>query len=274
MSISNQTGRSEIDQIIASEFGVNANYVADLFQQFEQNPQSVDEEWREFFNELLGGARDGGRSAPPPVQTIAAPREQPQPTAPATILGEPHLGEQQLPSTRVEKVQLKGSALRIAQNMEASLAVPTATSTRQVATRLLEENRLLINGHLARAGQKVSYTHLVSRAIVKALGSFPQLNDAYDSMDGSFYRVPRKSVNLGIAVDVTRKDGSRTLLVPNIKNAGGLTFTAHVAAYDDTVARAREGKLQVVDFQDTTMSLTNPGTLGTTSSNPRLMPGQ
>src|SRR5262249_9319985 len=276
MSINNQTGKNEIDQIIASEFGVNADYVADLFQQFEKNPQSVDEEWREFFDELLGGAEGEATQAPVATQTTGTARTEETPIQHAAAVAgrEPSLEVREEPSAQEERVQLKGPALRVAQNMEASLAVPTATSTRQVPIKLLEENRLLINKHLAPSRRKVSYTHLVSRAMVKALESFPQLNDSYQSENGALYRTPRKQVNLGIAVDVTRKDGSRSLLVPNIKNAGGLNFPDHVAAYDDAVARAREGKLQLVDFQDTTISLTNPGTIGTTSSNPRLMSGQ
>src|SRR5215813_3831422 len=277
MSINNQTGKDEIDQIIASEFGVNANYVADLFQQFEKNPQSVDEEWREFFDELLGGAEGEATQAPVATRTTGAARTEEtsiQHAGPVAAARQPSPEARRAPSSPLEKIQLKGPALRVAQNMEASLAVPTATSTRQVPIKLLEENRLLINKHLAPSGRKASYTHLVSRAIVKALESFPQLNDSYQSENGALYRIPRKQVNLGIAVDVTRKDGSRLLLVPNIKDAASLSFPEHVAAYDDRVARAREGRLQVVDFQDTTVTLTNPGTIGTTSSNPRLMTGQ
>ncbi len=63
-------------------------------------------------------------------------------------------------------------------------------------------------------------------------------------------------------------------MVPNIKNAGALSFHEYVAAFDDLVARARTSKLTPADFQGTTISLTNPGTVGTMSSNPRLMTGQ
>jgi 2-oxoglutarate dehydrogenase E1 component len=270
MSVNNEAahrrGRNAIDQAIAEEFGVNANYVADLFQQFEENPNAIDEEWREFFKELLLSANGGGATlAPEPVQAVIQPIVAGQEQAHDRSVQE--IGEP-------ERVQLRGPSLRIAQNMEASLTVPTATSTRRLPIKLLEENRLLINQHLAASGRKVSYTHLVSRAIVKALETLPQLNDSYQNDDGVLYRIPRKFVNLGIAVDVTRKDGTRFLLVPNIKNAGTLSFPEFVESYDDIVGRARGGALQVVDFQDTTISLTNPGTVGTTSSNPRLLPGQ
>jgi 2-oxoglutarate decarboxylase len=277
MSINSQTPRNEIDRIIAAEFGVNASYVADLFQQFEKNPQSVDEEWREFFDEMLGGTDGASTPSGMAVQAVAQARSEQAPIQPAgaqTSLSEPPHDGMQPGVAETSKLQLKGPALRIAQNMEASLAVPTATSTRQVPVKLLEENRLLINKHFASSGRRVSYTHLVARAIVKALEDFPQLNDSYQGEAGALYRVHHQRVNLGIAVDVTKKDGSRSLLVPNLKGAGSMRFPDLVAAYDDTVARARDGKLQIADFQDTTISLTNPGTIGTSSSNPRLMSGQ
>ncbi|MFY9553904.1 MAG: multifunctional oxoglutarate decarboxylase/oxoglutarate dehydrogenase thiamine pyrophosphate-binding subunit/dihydrolipoyllysine-residue succinyltransferase subunit, partial [Blastocatellia bacterium] len=116
--------------------------------------------------------------------------------------------------------------------------------------------------------------HVVARAILKALERFPQLNDAFEEVERTAYRVRRPRVNLGVAVDVTKKDGTRTLLVPNIPGADKLTFSQLLDAYDDVVKRARAGKLQVADFQGTTITLTNPGTIGTTASNPRLMAGQ
>jgi 2-oxoglutarate dehydrogenase E1 component len=244
-----------MERLIADEFGINATYVSELLQQYEQSPTSVDEEWRAYFDELLGERR------PPTEQT----------TAPQTPLSQPVTAK---PGAQVEPIPLRGPALRIAENMEASLAVPTATSQRQIPIKLLDENRRLINEHLRTAGRKVSYTHLIAYAMLKALGRMPQLNDSYEQREGAAFRVRREEVNLGIAVDVTRKDGSRSLLVPNIKNAGRLSFAALIEAYDEVVARARDGKLQVADFQDTTVSLTNPGTIGTTGSTPRLMPGQ
>ena len=158
--------------------------------------------------------------------------------------------------------------------MESSLAVPTATSQREIPLKLLEENRRLINEHLKSGKRKVSFTHLIARAILKACERFPQLNDSYEEVGGTSYRVHHEHVNLGIAVDVTRKDGTRLLLVPNIKAAETLSFSELLNAYDDIVRRAREGKLQTPDLTGTTISLTNPGTLGTTASNPRLMAGQ
>ncbi|MBL8149408.1 MAG: multifunctional oxoglutarate decarboxylase/oxoglutarate dehydrogenase thiamine pyrophosphate-binding subunit/dihydrolipoyllysine-residue succinyltransferase subunit, partial [Blastocatellia bacterium] len=181
---------------------------------------------------------------------------------------------QRTDSSQLERVALRGPALKIAENMQASLTVPTATSQRQIPIKLLEENRRLINQHLAARGRKISFTHLIVRAIVKAIDRFPNLNDTYEETNGTAYRVRHSGVNIGIAVDVTKKDGSRSLLVPNIKLANKLSFSELMNAYDDIVKRARDGKLQIEDFQGTTISLTNPGTIGTTASNPRLMNGQ
>jgi multifunctional 2-oxoglutarate metabolism enzyme len=170
---------------------------------------------------------------------------------------------------------LRGAAGRIAENMGASVSVPLATSQRTIAVKVMEENRRVINQHGSIAGKgKVSFTHIVGWAIVKALGEIPALNNAYAERDGQPFRLLRPQINLGIAVDVAGKDGARSLMVPNIKNAGALSFHEYLAAFDDLVARARGAKLTPGDFQGTTISLTNPGTVGTMSSNPRLMIGQ
>ena len=115
---------------------------------------------------------------------------------------------------------IRGGAMRVVENMEASLQVPTATSVRTIPVRTLEENRRLLNKHREAAGQgKVSFTHLVAWAILRAFDTFPRMNDAYAEVDGQAHRIQRDQVRLGIAVDVQKKDGSRTLLVPNIKDA-------------------------------------------------------
>ncbi|HYN03164.1 MAG TPA: multifunctional oxoglutarate decarboxylase/oxoglutarate dehydrogenase thiamine pyrophosphate-binding subunit/dihydrolipoyllysine-residue succinyltransferase subunit, partial [Vicinamibacteria bacterium] len=170
---------------------------------------------------------------------------------------------------------IRGGAMRVVENMEASLQVPTATSVRTIPVRTLEENRRLLNKHREAAGQgKVSFTHLVAWAILRAFDTFPRMNDAYAEVDGQPHRIQRDQVRLGIAVDVQKKDGSRTLLVPNVKDAQKLSFAEFLKAFDDLVARSRKGTISPDDFMGTTVSLTNPGTVGTTSSAPRLMPGQ
>ncbi|MFL6352608.1 MAG: multifunctional oxoglutarate decarboxylase/oxoglutarate dehydrogenase thiamine pyrophosphate-binding subunit/dihydrolipoyllysine-residue succinyltransferase subunit [Bryobacteraceae bacterium] len=172
-------------------------------------------------------------------------------------------------------IPLRGAAARIAENMTASLSIPVATSQRQVPVRAIEENRNLINRQRSvERRAKLSFTHLIAWAIVKAVKSNPALNHAYAENGGEPFRVVRNQVNIGLAVDVAAKDGTRSLKVPNVKNADGMNFAQFVAAYDDIVARARNNKLQLADFEGTTISLTNPGTVGTFGSVPRLMPGQ
>ncbi len=287
-----------MSEIIAENFGANATYVEGLLGRFRSDPSLVDEAWRVYFTELLGedalasaAAGDGGQVAASsgngaaanaaawPTENAAQPttRTPAEATTPATPTAAPAAAKpaSQVAPAKGEAAPIRGSALKIVENMETSLDVPTATSNRRVPVKVLEENRLIVNQYLKQQGRgKTSFTHFIAFAILRALEKFPQLNDGYAVIDGTPSRIRRAEANLGLAIDMEKKDGSRTLLVPNIKNAGALSFDRFLAAYDDTVKRARGGKLSVADFQETTVSLTNPGTLGTVSSNPRLMAGQ
>jgi 2-oxoglutarate dehydrogenase E1 component len=159
--------------------------------------------------------------------------------------------------------------------METSLGVPTATSVRAVPAKLLIDNRIVLNNHLKRArGGKVSFTHLIGFALVEALREMPEMNWAYVEVDGKPGVQQNASVNLGIAIDMAKPDGTRQLLVPSIKHSQDKSFSEFWAAYEDVVRRARSGSLTVEDFAGTTVSLTNPGTIGTVHSVPRLMQGQ
>jgi 2-oxoglutarate dehydrogenase E1 component len=159
--------------------------------------------------------------------------------------------------------------------MTASLSMPVATSQRVMPVKVIDENRRAINNHRSLTGQsKISYTHIIAWAIVKAIDAVPALNQAYTESGPDSFRVTREHVNIGLAVDVAGKDGARSLKVPSVKNAQSMNFAQFLAAYDDLVARARTNKLTVPDFEGTTISLTNPGTVGTVGSIPRLMPGQ
>ena len=172
-------------------------------------------------------------------------------------------------------MRLRGAAARTAINMAASLTVPTATSVRSIPAKLLIDNRIVVNNHLGRGrGGKVSFTHLIGYAMVKALTSVPEMNYSYTELDGKPAIVSPEHVNLGLAIDVTARDGSRQLLVPSIKSAESMDFRRFWMAYEDVVRRARSGRLTVEDFAGTTISLTNPGTIGTEHSVPRLMAGQ
>jgi 2-oxoglutarate dehydrogenase E1 component len=175
-------------------------------------------------------------------------------------------------------VPLRGAAGRIVANMEASLGVPTATSVRAVPAKLLEVNRTIINNQLFRTtGGKVSFTHLIGYAVVKALEAVPAMNAAFVAdADGKGTPgvVRHRHVGLGLAVDVEKPDGSRTLMVPCIRDADTLDFRGFVSSYEDLVRKIHTNKIAPDDFAGTTVSLTNPGTLGTVQSVPRLMPGQ
>ncbi|MBO0836566.1 MAG: multifunctional oxoglutarate decarboxylase/oxoglutarate dehydrogenase thiamine pyrophosphate-binding subunit/dihydrolipoyllysine-residue succinyltransferase subunit, partial [Actinobacteria bacterium] len=172
-------------------------------------------------------------------------------------------------------VRLRGAAARTAANMTASLAVPTATSVRSIPAKLLIDNRIVINNHLARGrGGKISFTHLIGYAIVRALARAPEMNSSYAEVDGKPVLLEPEHVNFGLAIDVRKDDGTRQLLVPSIKSAETMDFRAFWTSYEDLIRKARTGKLAVEDFAGTTISLTNPGTIGTEHSVPRLMAGQ
>lgn len=213
-------------------------------------------------------------AAPKPAAT---PAEHPRTSAapgqptPRDIPAPPAAQAQSEAQTR----PLRGPAARVVTNMNASLEVPTATSVRSVPAKLLIDNRVVINNHLARSrGGKVSFTHIIGYALVKALGVMPEMNQAFAEQDGKPVVVLPAHVNLGLAIDLAKPDGTRQLLVPSIKSAETMDFAHFWAAYEEIVKKARAGSLAVTDFQGTTISLTNPGTIGTVHSVPRLMPGQ
>ncbi|WP_456858910.1 multifunctional oxoglutarate decarboxylase/oxoglutarate dehydrogenase thiamine pyrophosphate-binding subunit/dihydrolipoyllysine-residue succinyltransferase subunit [Geodermatophilus sp. SYSU D00691] len=175
----------------------------------------------------------------------------------------------------VKRTPLRGAAASVVKNMNASLAVPTATSVRAVPAKLLADNRIVINNHLARSrGGKVSFTHLIGYALVRALRDFPNMNNAFAEVDGKPVLVQPEHVNFGLAIDLPKSDGTRSLVVANIKAAEAMDFAQFWGGYEDIIRRARAGKLTVEDFSGTTISLTNPGTIGTNHSVPRLTAGQ
>ena len=256
-----------------SGFGPNEWLVDEIYQQFLADRSSVDPAWWEFFE---GRGQTVGRAAtmtspspapvaPAPVATPAPPTVAPAPAAPAPAA----------PAASADAQILRGPAGRVVENMEASLAVPVATSVRSVPAKLLIDNRTVINTALARGrGGKVSFTHIIGYAVVRALASVPGMNASFTHVDGKPAVQPHASINLGIAIDTAKSDGSRQLLVPSIKNCQDLDFAGFWTAYEDLVRKGRQGKLEVTDFAGTTITLTNPGTIGTNLSVPRLMQGQ
>ncbi|HXS66452.1 MAG TPA: multifunctional oxoglutarate decarboxylase/oxoglutarate dehydrogenase thiamine pyrophosphate-binding subunit/dihydrolipoyllysine-residue succinyltransferase subunit [Streptosporangiaceae bacterium] len=261
-----------------TDFGPNEWLVDELYQRYQKDPGSVDRAWWNFFADYRPPTEspDNGQTAQT-AKPVASPQAgQPHATTQATATKPAPPTAQQAPAPDAGvQTRLRGAAARTAVNMEASLAVPTATSVRSVPAKLLVDNRIVINNHLARGrGGKISFTHLIGFAIVKALASAPALNDSFTEVEGKPVLVAPAHVNLGLAIDVRKDDGSRQLLVPNIKAAEQMDFRQFWLAYEDVVRKARGGKLAVGDFAGTTISLTNPGTIGTMHSVPRLMPGQ
>ncbi|HEY2053087.1 MAG TPA: 2-oxo acid dehydrogenase subunit E2, partial [Solirubrobacterales bacterium] len=177
------------------------------------------------------------------------------------------------PTTGEEKA-LRGPAAMLAKAMDESRAVPTATSFRTIAVDTLDAKRKAINAQLNARGLKTSFTHLVAWAIVKAAGDYPIMVRSFAERDGKPFAIENGPVNLGIAVDVTRKDGSHSLMVPAIKGAQDLDFAGFHSHFEELIAKTRENKLTADDFVGTNISLTNPGGIGTAASVPRLLAGQ
>ena len=245
-------------------FGPNAWLVEDMYERYLADPASVSASWQEFFADY----RPSGSVAPAPT-SVAAPAV-PAPAVPAAPAAPASAG---VPGA----TPLRGAAARIVVNMEASLGVPTATSVRVVPAKLLEVNRTIVNNQLRRTtGGKVSFTHLIGYAVVKGLAAVPTMNAAFVA-DADGKGTPgvlrHDRVGLGLAVDV-EKAGGRTLLVPCIADADTRDFKSFVGAYEDLDRKIHTNKIGPDDFAGTTVTLTNPGTIGTVQSVPRLMPGQ
>src|SRR5712675_2292402 len=267
---------------VTQTYGANTAFIEDLYERYRANPNSVSTSWQEFFHDYEPRFEEEfeeeaeeqrvavGGSAP----VVAVPTQQP--SNPATQQPTPAPTPRPTPvSTNQTAVPLRGAAGKIAQNMETSLTIPTATSIRNIPVKVLEENRRVVNNHLTLTGQpKASFTHIIAWAIVGAVKQFPRMNAAFFQQDTLPTRIDREDVNLGIAIDVERKDGSRSLLVPNVKRAQTMDFAQFLKAYNEVVRKARNSTLEISDFEGTTISLTNPGTIGTIASVPRLMQSQ
>src|SRR6201998_1629058 len=246
-----------------------------MYRKFRDDPQSVDPSWHEFLVDYSPEPTGDGRqtsavdtpTTPKPAESTEQPKdEQPKPAAktPAVSL-----------AADDEAQVLRGAAAVVVKNMSASLDVPTATSVRAVPAKLMIDNRIVINNHLKRTrGGKISFTHVLGYAIVQAVKKFPNMNRHFAEVDDKPNVITPAHTNLGLAIDLQGKDGARQLVVAGIKNAETMRFGQFIAAYEDIVRRARDGKLTAEDFSGVTISLTNPGTIGTVHSVPRLMRGQ
>ncbi|CAM3269139.1 multifunctional oxoglutarate decarboxylase/oxoglutarate dehydrogenase thiamine pyrophosphate-binding subunit/dihydrolipoyllysine-residue succinyltransferase subunit [Stackebrandtia soli] len=280
-----------------TEFGPNEWIVEDMYQRYLTDPSSVEETWHDFFAdyEPSHGTESSTKSgsistatsqnapqpsatqtaAPAPASKPAAPKPAASKPAPAPKAAKPEPKADTPVAKDAKRQPLRGVAARVAQNMDISLEVPTATSVRQVPAKLLSDNRIVMNNHLKRGhGGKVSFTHLIGYALVKAVLSTPEMNNSYAIVDGKPNLVTPGSINLGLAIDLQKDDGTRTLVVPSIKNCQDMDFREFWQAYEDVVRKARNNKLTMDDYAGTTITLTNPGGIGTVHSVPRLMAGQ
>jgi 2-oxoglutarate decarboxylase len=207
--------------------------------------------------------------------TSIAPKPEPVPADAPITSPQPVVTDAAPTPPQDVATPLRGMAKSLAANMATSLTVPTATSVRTIPAKLLIDNRIVINNHMKRArGGKVSFTHLIGWALIRALKMFPSQNVYYDDKDGKPSVIAPAHVGLGIAIDLPKPDGTRSLMVPAIKRADTMTFGEYLSSYEDLVGRARKGKLTADDFSGATVSLTNPGGIGTVHSVPRLMKGQ
>ncbi len=265
------------EQLRPDALGPNAWLVDEMYERYLADPASVSEAWQDFFADYRRDT-DHLPSQPetsPAPEVSAEPAAQPSPPSVKPKAAEP--AREEAVEEEVPGEPIRGAGALIVKNMKASLTVPTATSFRDVPAKLLEVNRKVMNGYLGRTrGGKVSFTHLIGFAIVKAIAeTMPVMNRTYvEGPDGKPRVVQNEHVNLGLAVDQQKSDGSRTLLVPVIKGAEAMDFRAFWGAYEELIRKVRTNKLSPDDFAGTTVSLTNPGTIGTVQSVPRLMPGQ
>ncbi len=232
----------------------NAGFAQAIYEQYLVDPAAVDPEWRRLF--------DAGRIGETPAVVARG-----NGAGPATETPAPGPSNGQV---------MKGPAARLALNMNESLGVPTATTFREISVRTLESRRRELNAAVKAAGrtEKFSFTHLIGFALVRAATAHRVMTNGFSMVGGTPHRIVPEGVDIGIAVDATRKDGSRGLVVPVIKGAEQFDFAGFHGFYETLVEKARTNKLMPDDFAGATITLTNPGGLGTVASVPRLMAGQ
>ncbi len=283
-----QTGH-ESSVAPSADLGANEWLVEEMREAFDKDPASVPTQWAAYFGQHPVPVSNGATSAPSPSKATQ-PASQPAPKAtprPPAAAAEPARGttapvaKESKPAAPVASTDepthttLRGIAAATAKNMDVSLSVPTATSVRNVPVKLLWDNRVVINNHLKRArGGKVSFTHIIGYALVKAIKSMPEMNNSYAELAGKPTMVTPAHINLGLAIDQQKPDGTRQLVAPSIKACETMDFAGFWTAYEDMIRKARDNKLGMDDYNGTTVSLTNVGGLGTNNSVPRLMAGQ
>ncbi|MGA0106497.1 MAG: multifunctional oxoglutarate decarboxylase/oxoglutarate dehydrogenase thiamine pyrophosphate-binding subunit/dihydrolipoyllysine-residue succinyltransferase subunit, partial [Ilumatobacteraceae bacterium] len=303
-----------VDQSNTEDFGANSWLVEEMYERYRDEPETLSPAWREFFSDYkpVGSpkADPTGELIRPSfvespeyvlenisVPAVAATKLKPKPENVVSGNGKSAIKEpispeappraprpmatfapvEQTPLEVVEPEPLRGVSSVIATNMEASLTMPTATSVRQVPAKLLEVNRKVINGYRERSGEsKISFTHLIGYAVVRAIAdAVPNMKHVYSVDEQGKPQIKKfNRVSMGLAVDVDKGKGQRSLVVPVLRNADTLDFAGFLLTYEDIIRKVRANKLTLDDFQGANVSLTNPGTIGTQMSVPRLMAGQ
>lgn len=247
---------SQYSDLLFEHFGYNFDFVSELLEKYFLDRNNVSDYWKNYFDKLTKN------DFKPISDTVVNVTNQ-------------EVEKNFAISSYDSVVPISGSAAKLIENMNNSLTIPTAVSLRTIPVKLLEENRILLNNHLKFINfPKLSFTHIIAFAVVKAVKKFPHLNNSFSIINNKPSLIKKNDINLGIAVDIIKKDGTRALIVPNIKKAQLLNFKQFAKEYNLLVEKARNAKLEPTDFQNTTISITNPGGLGTVSSSPRLMTGQ
>ncbi|MGB8909739.1 MAG: 2-oxo acid dehydrogenase subunit E2, partial [Candidatus Cybelea sp.] len=206
-------------------------------------------------------------------QALSAQRTAPPPAVPV----KPALsGVEGAIPPNAKLMPLKGPAAALSAYMEQSLSIPTATSFRSISVDVLDARRKELNGAVRAAGrtERISFTHVIAFALVRAARELPFITYSFRRDEAGAAARLEPGINLGLAVDTERKDGTRSLVVPVIRVADALDFAAFRGKYEELVAKARENKLVADDLQGASFTLTNPGGIGTVASVPRLMMGQ
>ncbi|MTA66102.1 MAG: multifunctional oxoglutarate decarboxylase/oxoglutarate dehydrogenase thiamine pyrophosphate-binding subunit/dihydrolipoyllysine-residue succinyltransferase subunit, partial [Actinobacteria bacterium] len=289
-----------VERSSSEDFGANSWLVEEMYERYRDEPETLSAAWRDFFSDYMPvgspkadptgelvrlvtenletDSQTGVKASESSVKSVSQVKQSVEVSKPAVAQSsDTKLPVVQTPIESVVPEPLRGVSAVIAANMQASLEVPTATSVRQVPAKLLEVNRKVINGYRGRSGEsKVSFTHLIGYAIVRAIAdSAPSMKHVFSVDDQGKPQIQKFThVNMGLAVDVDKGNGQRSLVVPVLRNADTLDFFGFLLAYEDIIRKVRANKLGLEDFKGANISLTNPGTIGTQQSVPRLMVGQ
>lgn len=248
---------------------LNSAFEDELYFNFLKDPDSVSPEWKSYFEKIHGKSLFVIDEKPVPATEVSGITSRPN----GNGISYNKSGSSRVFSGNLSDFSSEDSKHII--DMIESLDVPSATSTRTMAVKALDENRRIINRyHYKLRKPRVSFTHLLAWSVVKSLQKYPRLNDSFDIKEGKAVRVRKESINVGLAVDIVAKDGSRLLVIPCLRDAQNLNFYDFVVQFDELLDKARSGKLEFSDLTDVSITLMNPGMIGTTMSHPRLFKGQ